>query len=1056
MKCKSTLNLRSRSSRLFKAVLLLGVCAMTALTTANAAPNDADAAALMLQSSQNVTIKGKVVDEAGKPVIGAAVVLKSNNAIGASATVSGDYTLRVPSLNDAIVVTALGKAPMTITLKPGQTAYNVTLKESTQAIEKVKVVSTGIFVRDKVSFTGSEQTFSGEELKQVSNGNVLQSLKSLDPSFFVAENLEMGSDPNTMMNIEIRGASATALNTMADEFSADPNAPLFVLDGIEVSIETITDLDMNRVESLTILKDAGSTAIYGSKGSNGVIVIETIKPEEGDYRIYYTGDFSVDAPDLSVYNMMNSAEKLEFERLSRRYDRIGKTGGDATSQPEYKQLLDRLYSDRLKEVARGVDTYWLSEPVRTGFTHGHSVRITGGSKELQMTVGAKYRKQNGVMKGSDRETWGGNVNIQYRKNGLTISNALDLSGTQAVNSPYGAFSTWVNTSPYYRKRNDDGQIDKWLANELTYHVKMGLTDYYAVTMVGNPLWNATIDSESGSRSHNIRNAFLAQYKLNNLQLRAGLNLTKSFTESTAFTSPDDTKYFNVESAKKGSYSYQEQSSFEYNAYLSATYAKTINESHIFTGQLRADVEESKADINGYTAIGFKSGSKPAPNYGKYPEESSPKFALSNRRSMAMTALLNYSFKHRYFADFTFRYDGASTFGSNEVFQPFWSVGAGWNINREEFAKDWTWTRSWKLRASYGVNGNQNIGMVMSQNTYKYYSSPSYYGSALYMEQYANPDLPWQKTYNFTVGTDMELLDGRLRLSFDYYTKKSDPLIQGLATAPSTGIGTWYEELGYLNIKGVDGIFTFSPIYRPKDGIILSIRATLAHYKSEYGGLDEARLSGYDENTLSKIANGESPSSIWAVKSAGIDPATGKEIYIKKDGTYSYSYPKNSEVVVGSERPTVNGTIGPNFRYKNFTANMFFRYSIGGDLYNSALFNKVENISFSSIDQNQDKRALYNRWNENNRMARFRGIEITDATGYKTSRFVQKNNFFSAESINVGYELNKNPWIQKHLGAEVLKVSFYANELFRWETSKTERGTSYPFARSFSMSVNLTF
>lgn len=1029
---------------------------MTALTTANAAPNDADAAALMLQSSQNVTIKGKVVDESGKPVIGAAVVLKSNNAIGASATVSGDYTLRVPSLNDAIVVTALGKAPMTITLKPGQTAYNVTLKESTQVIEKVKVISTGIFVRDEVTFTGSQQTFTGEELKQVSNGNVLQSLKSLDPSFFVVENLDMGSDPNTMMNIEIRGASSSSLNTMRDEFSSDPNAPLFVLDGVEVGIETITDLDMNRVESLSILKDAGSTAIYGSKGANGVIVIETIKPVEGEYRIYYTGDFTVEAPDLSVYNMMNSAEKLEFERKSRRYDRNANAVGVA---PEYKQVLDRLYSDRLKEVARGVDTYWLSEPVRVGFTQGHSVRITGGTKELQMAVGAKYRKQNGVMKGSDRETWGANVGLTYRKNGLTITNTLDLSGVDAQNSPYGTFSTWVNTSPYYRKRDANGQITKWLADEgdYAYYNSQNNQTQYAVSMVANPLWNANLDSESYSKTHDIRNSLIAQYKLDNLHLRGGLNLSKSFSKSISYISPDHTQYYETDRSKKGQYTYGDKTTFKYNAYLSATYAKTINEHHIITGQVRADITESKGESTGYTAVGFQSAAKPSPNYAKYPEDGSPSFAVSNNRSMALSGVINYNYQSRYFADFTFRYDGASTFGSNEVFQPFWSVGAGWNINKEEFAKDWTWARMWKLRASYGVTGNQNIGMIASENTYTYYKTSSYSGSALYLTQYANKDLPWQKQYELTIGTDMQLMDGRLSLAFDYYNRKTDPLIYGMSTALSTGLGTWYEELGHTKIKGVDGIFTFSPIYRPKDGIVLTFRVTASHYKSKYGGMDESRLNEFDESTMAKIANGQSPTAIWAVKSAGIDPATGREVYVKKDGTYTFTFPTSNEVVVGNERPTLSGNIGPNFRYKNFSANMSFRYNIGSDRYNTDLFNKVENITFTKIDQNQDKRALYNRWDPSRPgPSRFKSIELSSETARRTSRFIQKNNYLKAESVNVSYELNKNPWIKKNLGAEVLKVSFYANELFRFETSKVERGTSYPFARSFSMSLNLTF
>lgn len=183
-------------------------------------------------------------------------------------------------------------------------------------------------------------------------------MKTLDPSFKIADNIQFGSDPNRMPDIEIRGKSS--IMGLKEEYGTDPNQPLFILDGFETDLQTVSDLNMNRVASVTILKDAASTAIYGSKAANGVVVIETVKPEKGRLRLSYKGDFSLTMADLTDYNLMNANEKIKFEELAGLYT-------DLTNDPLNQLRLDNLRNERLKEVARGVDTYWLSEPLRTGF-----------------------------------------------------------------------------------------------------------------------------------------------------------------------------------------------------------------------------------------------------------------------------------------------------------------------------------------------------------------------------------------------------------------------------------------------------------------------------------------------------------------------------------------------------------------------------------------------------------------------------------------------------------------------------------------------------------------
>lgn len=244
---------------------------------------------------------------------------------------------------------------------------NVILEEDSEAIQEVVV--TGIYSRNKDSFTGSFATYSKEDLKMIGSQNVIQSLKSLDPSMLVLESKQWGSDPNRMPDIEIRGK--TSVVGLKTEFDNDPNQPLFILDGIETTLETIINLNMDRVANVTILKDAASTAIYGSKAANGVIVVETVQPEAGQLRLSYNGNYGIQFADLSAYNLMNASEKLEFERLSGRYG--AETSDDYSSQ----MVSSQLYYKRLAEVLKGVDTYWMNEPLRTVLIIAITCILTG-------------------------------------------------------------------------------------------------------------------------------------------------------------------------------------------------------------------------------------------------------------------------------------------------------------------------------------------------------------------------------------------------------------------------------------------------------------------------------------------------------------------------------------------------------------------------------------------------------------------------------------------------------------------------------------------------------
>ena len=265
------------------------------------------------QGGQTV-LKGTVIDAAdGYPLIGVSVVIDGTGT-GVITDIDGNYELKVPQEKCEIVFSYVGYDDVVKVFTTKNASSFSRIVMSANAEQLADVVVTGVYERKKESFTGASATFKTDQLKAVGSSNVLQSLKTLDPSFKMMESSQFGSNPNVMPDIEIRGKTSVA--GLKEEYGTDPNQPLFILDGFETTLETIMNLNMNRVASVTILKDAASTAIYGSKASNGVVVIETKAPARGRLQLSYKGDFGLSLADLTDYNLMNSREKLEVEPLA--------------------------------------------------------------------------------------------------------------------------------------------------------------------------------------------------------------------------------------------------------------------------------------------------------------------------------------------------------------------------------------------------------------------------------------------------------------------------------------------------------------------------------------------------------------------------------------------------------------------------------------------------------------------------------------------------------------------------------------------------------------------
>ena len=983
---------------------------------------------------QKITVKGKVVDKSETGLPGVTIVLKGTS-VGVVTDMNGHYSITIPLVgNPVLVFSFIGMKKQEVAVNDRQ-EINVILEEDQTEMEEVVV--TGIYSRKKESFTGSSQTYKAEELKMIGNQNILQSLKALDPAFNIMENNQYGSDPNRTPDIEIRGK--TSIVGMKEEFGEDPNQPLFILDGFETTLETIMDLSLDRVASVTLLKDAASTAIYGAKAANGVVVVETKAPVQGRLRLSYNGSFEVSFADLTDYNLMNAAEKLEFELLA------GNFKSNLIASEEANKI---RYNNLLYNVNRGVNTYWMSEPLRTGLTQRHNVYVEGGDSQMRYGLGINYTNIQGVMQESRRQVMSGNLDLLYRKGKLSYSNKLTVDYTK-TNDPIVPFSEYSRANPYYTKYNENGGIDKWLEN----NEELGVS-------VPNPLWNASLNSYDKGNTISIRDNFQMEYRpWNFLYVRARFGITKSTTDDETFRSPEDTKFDDSVESLKGSYTDMRRESLSYEGDFTVTYGQLLADVHQINAVFGASCSESNSDYKSFSAAGFPEGNFTKPSFASgYAANGKPSYSDSKKRTANFYFNGGYSYDNRYLLDVNFRADGSSVFGSNKQFTTTWAIGLAWNLHNEGFIKNNTnFFSMLKLRASIGNPGNQNFGSYKTITTYKFNNwLLNDFGTGLLVDAFGDPDLEWQKTIDKNIGFDVSMFNNRFHVNFDYYYKVTDPLMASIGIPLSVGVSQRLANVGKQVSKGYNGTIKYAFIYRPKERINWTTSFTFRHGHSYYDKIGK-NLDQYNKenrsNSLARYYDGGSPSDLWSVRSLGIDPATGKELFLTEKGRITFTYDYADEVVVGNSEPDLEGVLGNSFYYKGFSCSFYWRYSFGADAFNRTVYSKVENISKESLKQNQDKRALYDRWKEPGNGAKYKGISLTESTPI-SSRFVQKNNYLALESVRVAYEFSPE-WMQKiHFSG--MTVSAYMNDICRFSTIEDERGIDYPFARSFSFALSINF
>lgn len=1001
-----------------------------------------------------MTITGRIVDEKGRPIPSVSVIVQDGKESGGTGSdANGEFHL--PARPGAtLVISSVGYVGQQIKIKNAG-PYVIRLVAGTKD-PMANMVVTGYQVINKESFTGNAITVSGEELKKVNPNNVLQSLQAFDPSFNIATNNLAGSNPNVLPTINVRGSTALPTSSSAvlsrTDLSSNVNLPTFILDGYEVSLEKIYDLDINRIQSVTLLKDAAATAVYGSRAANGVMVVTTKAPKEGKLSVYYNYELTPSAPDLSAYHVLNASQKLQYEQLAGLY-----TSKDALQSQDQ---LDREYYQKRLGVLSGINTDWLAQPLQNAFGQKHSLFVEGGTPQVRYGIDLQYQTAPGVMKGSGRDRYGLAVDLSYSPTTKFIfKNQLSVQQVNSRESRYGNFADYVRMNPYYAKTDSLGHIlqdvDLWIQDRNLSG------NQYQYTHVLNPMFESTLGNFNKSSYLEYNDNFSAEWNIaRGLRLRSLISYDRKNSTQDYFVSPLSNQFFFYsasQAAQKGYYYYGVNAENTFDGNLTLNYNQQVGP-QFFNVALGANVHTYSTDYKSFQASGFANDRFSNIGFAAgYTSGTTPGGDFEKQRLAGGFLTVNYSWLNKYLLDLSARADGSSLFGQNNRVAPSWAAGIGWNVHKEDFFQN-TIVSQLRLRASTGLTGSVSFPPYMALTTYNYYTTNWYAtGVGAVTNNYGNESLKWQQTHNYDAGIDLGLLKDRIIISPRYYYKLTKGMLADIQLPPSTGFSSYTDNLGDMANKGWELNLKVTA-FRNKDwnvnlfanlvhntNVIKKISNSLTSYNDKANQAQQSD-SALRTSPLLHYQEGQSVNEIYAVRSLGIDPESGKEIFVKKNGQHTFTYDVNDIGPMADPTPKVQGTFGTAISYKGFQFNTLFTTTIGGKDYNQTLVDRVDDVD---PRYNVDSRALSDRWKTPGDHAQFKSISDLSIT-YPTSRFIQKLSTLDLSSVYLSYDFSKR--FYSRLSMKSLRLALTANEVFFWSTEKIERGINYPYARSFTFSI----
>lgn len=1009
------------------------------------------------QQKEKRTVRGRVTDRLShEPMAGVTVIVEGTSQ-GVVTDKNGQYVISIDREQATLLFSFIGYEQRRVKVKRGAQA-DVALVESQESINEVVV--TGYANIQKSSFTGNTTKIAREELLQANPNNLISALQTFDPSFRIAVDLVNGADPNKLPSFTLRGQTGIGETTLSESgqsaisrevLNGNSNLPIFILDGFEVDVEKIYDLDINTVHSINILKDAAATAIYGSRAANGVIVIERRAPQAGRFRIQYSGSLTMERPDLSSYNLMNAQDKLETERLAGLYD---------STTPEIAPYTDAYYQ-RLNNVLAGVDTYWLAKGLRTSWSHKHSLFVDGGENDVRWGVEASYKGQSGVMQHSIRRNLGGSFYVDYRIKGLQIKNKVSFTDNKSTDVPFNSFSDYSHLLPYMRLYDDNSDYVRRLES---FSGRTG--------MLVNPLYEINYyNSYDETTYQEISDDLSLNWYINDqLRIKGQFSALTRTTDHDVMRDPASASYSFATGNLNGDKTVSTSRRTMIDGSLMLLYHNIFDGGHNLNVCLSGNMRQTHATAGETHYRGFPGGNLTSSNYAAE-VYGKPTSSDNTTRLLGVLLTTNYTWRDIYLADATGRLDGSSEFGADKRWSAFWSSGVGVNIHNYPWMKKQSTVSTLKVRGSYGLTGKTNFSLYSAKDMYRLqtdYWYPTGYG--VYLYQMGNPQLKWERKYTFDYGLELGLWHDKIYAKLSAYDERTVDLITDYTLPSSTGFTSYKENMGKVKNVGMELELRWRA-YSDKNWLI-QLFGSFAHNKNtiveisqamrDYNKRVEELFKNYDQNkstgtefsrTYLKYYEGASLTSIYGMKSLGISPTNGKEIYLKRNGDVTDVWSADEWSVIGDTAPKGQGSFGCTVAWRDFSLFASWLYNFGGDAYNYTMVSYVENADIRN--DNVDYRVLGNRWQKVGDVTTMKDIRDRNLTTGASSRFVQRDNTLRWTSLTLNYTFPHEK-ISRLKPITGLRLALTVNDLFYWSTIRQERGLDYPFTRSASLTANITF
>ncbi|MBL7708232.1 MAG: SusC/RagA family TonB-linked outer membrane protein, partial [Chitinophagaceae bacterium] len=852
---------------------------------------------VMLVFAQRV-ITGKVTDENGNPVANASVTVKETGA-GVSTNAAGDFSIPVDSRSKTLVFSYVGKSNEEMVIG-NQSVINASLKQEGKALDEVVVVAYGTQVKKKV--TGAIAKVDGADLENKPFTSVDQMLQGKVAGL---QSTSPTGQPGGIQQVRIRGIGSITAGA----------APLYVVDGIPINSGDVSRLNNtsnalaginpNDIESISVLKDAASASIYGSRAANGVILITTKKGKAGKSKIRVDSEFGFGSTAY-INDLAKPLNRDQYFTLTRE----GLVNAGAT-QAQIDATLNTLGFNNT------ADEDWVGNVTRQGTTQNINVSLSGGDSKTTFYTSAGFFDQKAVVITSDFRRYSGSFNLRHKASdkltvGINATGSYIHQNSPAQSSGFrnpvaGAY--WLR--PSQNAYNADGSLN--ISNTV-------------FNQLYNPLAIAEYD----------------RIQLNNVKVLTNFTGEYQFYKDLKYTTKFGIDFINIEEERYDNPFFGDSRTvggrmYNYDTRLANwVWSNLLNYKHDFLANKELGVDLTvgyEAQKSKQYNITTRGEGVPATTSIPLPVPSSPSVASGARTDYAFVSVLSMaqvSYKNKYSLSGSVRRDGSSRFGSNNKYGTFWSVGGAWNLDQENFMKGIKFINALKVRSSYGVNGNAEIGNYTWKGTYifnaNYNQQP---GSA--PNQVENPDLTWEINKPFNVGLDVVVWDGRLTVNADYYVRKTENLILNDPLSRTSGFNSVSANVGSMENKGVEFQVNVIPV-RTKD-LTWDFTFNIALNKNKITALrNNADILGLP--FIRRV--GEDFQSIYTRLWAGVDPATGNPLWYT-DATKSQTTTNVTTVqrgIIGSASPKGFGSFSTSVNYKGFSLDAQFNYQYGNLVYDN--------------------------------------------------------------------------------------------------------------------------